>query len=434
MTAQLLLGLSILVGLHEMGHLLAAKAFGMRVEKFSIGFPPKIFGFTYGETEYSLGALPLGGYVKISGIIDESLDTEQLAKEPEPYEFRAKPAWQRLIVMMGGIVVNLITGVIIFVILVYVNGETYTPMKGVNQYGISTNELGKQMGLLQGDKIIKINGKGVEKFEDVYNPSLLLDANSYYTVIRDGKEIQIQIPADFLDKISDKGARQDFVQPLYPFQVGEVEKGSPAEKAGLQKGDQILAVSGVQISFLQEFQQYLREHQTQTVELSILRANDSLKLPVQVRENGTIGFIPNMKINYETAEYSFVESIPKGTSNAFNVIWLNVKAFGKIFSGEMSASKSLSGPIGIAKIFGGTWDWLRFWTITGMLSMVLAFMNFLPIPALDGGHVMFLTYEIVSGKAPSDRFLENAQKVGMAILLGLMVFAFGNDIYKLFVD
>lgn len=427
MAAQLILGLSILVGLHEMGHLLAAKAFGMRVEKFSIGFPPKIFGIQWGETEYSLGALPLGGFVKISGMIDESMDTEQLAKDPEPYEFRAKPAWQRLIVMMGGIIVNVITGIVIFTALVYMRGETYYPIQEVNRYGITINEIGQEIGLRKGDKVIKVNGKNISKFEELLDPNNLLESDSYYTVLREGKEVNIAIPAGILDRISET---RNFVEPLLPFDIGNIQEGSPAEQAGLKKGDQIVAINDQKVQFLQEVQEIFKTFPAQNVKLGIKRGEENIETSVKVRENGTIGFEANTLLNIAHSDYSLWESVPKGTSSAFGVVATNVKAFGKMFSGDVSVSKNLSGPIGIAKIFGGTWNWLRFWTILAMLSMVLAFMNFLPIPALDGGHVMFLTYEIISGKAPSDRFLENAQKVGMALLLGLMVFAFGNDIYK----
>jgi regulator of sigma E protease len=431
MTAQLLLGLSILVGLHEAGHLLTAKMFGMRVEKFFIGFPPKLIGFKYGETEYALGALPLGGFVKISGMVDESMDTEQMKSAPEPWEFRSKPAWQRLIVMLGGIVVNVFTGILIFVMMVYFIGESYSPVSAVNKNGIYVSKLGAEIGLQTGDKIIAINGNAVERFEDLRNPKYLLEDKSYYTVLREGKEIQIQIPSNFLDKLSDKDNSGNFIEPLYPFKVGEVADGMPAKKAGLLTDDKIVEIDGQQILYFQDLRAILQANKGKTLDMIIDRKGKSKTLKVEIDNDGIIGFRPEMLIESATMQYSLLASIPRGTVNAFEVVSTQVKAFGKIFRGEVSATKSLSGPIGIAKVFGGTWDWIRFWTITGMLSMVLAFMNLLPIPALDGGHVVFLTYEIISGRAPSDKFLENAQKVGMVILLGLMVFAFGNDIYKI---
>ncbi|TAH21385.1 MAG: RIP metalloprotease RseP [Cytophagales bacterium] len=431
MTAQLLLGLSILVGLHEAGHMLTAKMFGMRVEKFFIGFPPKIIGFKYGETEYGLGALPLGGFVKITGMIDESLDTEQMNSKPEPWEFRAKPAWQRLIVMLGGIFVNVVTGIIIFIAMVYFIGESYIPAKEANKYGVYVSKLGEEIGLQTGDKIIAINGNTVERFEDLRNPKYLLENQSYYTVLRAGQEIKVPIPSNFLDKLSDKENSGNFIEPLFTFVVGEVADGMPAKKAGLQTGDKIVEIGGSPIVYFQDLRTVLQDNKGKTVDVKVERKGESQILKIEVGEDGIIGFRPESSLAPATAQYSLLSSIPRGTVNAFEVVGTQVKAFGKIFKGEVSATKSLSGPIGIAKVFGGTWDWIRFWTITGMLSMVLAFMNLLPIPALDGGHVVFITYEIISGRAPSDRFLENAQKVGMVILLGLMVFAFGNDIYKL---
>ena len=242
MTAQLLLGLSILVGLHELGHLIAAKVFGMRVEKYSIGFPPKLFGVKIGETEYSLGALPLGGFVKISGMIDESLDTAQLKTEPKPWEFRAKPAWQRLIVMLGGIIVNVITGVIIFIFLVYLFGDRYYSIKEVNKYGIYVNELGEEIGLKTGDKILKINGHDFEYFNDVRNPNFLLESGSYYTVERDGKTLDVAIPGDFIERLSDNENNRDFVHWREPFVVDSVLDNSAADRGGLRSGDKILSV------------------------------------------------------------------------------------------------------------------------------------------------------------------------------------------------
>lgn len=439
MAAQLLLGLSILVGLHELGHLVAAKVFGMRVEQYYIGFPPKIFGFRYGETEYNLGAVPLGGFVKISGMVDESLDTKNLSEEPKPWEFRSKPAWQRLIVMMGGIIVNVITGIIIFIIIAYAYGESYQPREEVLKYGIVAHELGQEIGLQTGDKILKVNGREYEKFTDLTSADVLLTDSSYYTVERNGEILNIPIPGDFLDKLSDREAASRFIELRLPFEVGEVVEGSPADSAGIQTGDRIVSVAGQQTQFFDQIKDVLSEHKNETIPIEVRRGGSeetenkvftSEKLSVRVSEEGTIGFRPKPLWDIATNQYTLGEAIPLGATEAFNAVWINIRALGKIFSGEVSASKSISGPIGIAQIFGGTWDWYRFWKITGLLSMVLAFMNFLPIPALDGGHVAFLTYEMVSGQKPSDKFLEGAQKVGMVILLSLMTFAIFNDLFK----
>ncbi|WP_276498017.1 RIP metalloprotease RseP [Pontibacter litorisediminis] len=430
MVGQLILGLTILVGLHELGHMLTAKWFGMRVEKYAIGFPPKVFGKKIGETEYMLGLIPLGGFVKISGMVDESMDTEALKEEPKPWEFRAKPAWQRLIVMMGGIIVNVITGIVIFIALTYTYGEQYIPAKEV-KYGIVANELGQEIGFQTGDKVVAVNGKELERFEDIRSMDALLGSNSYYTVERNGQLVNLQVPVDLMDKLADNKNQVFFVEPRMPFQVGQVVKGSAAAKAGLQDGDFITMVNGESVKFFHEFQAALKANAGKAITMTVERNNKLVKLKAEVSEEGTIGFQPVPLLQTATKQYSLAESIPMGTDQAFSVITANLKGFGKIFRGEVSASKSLSGPIGIAQIFGDTFNWYKFWSITGMLSMVLAFMNFLPIPALDGGHVVFLTYEMISGRKPSDNFLENAQKVGMVLLLGLMAFAIFNDVFKI---
>lgn len=431
MVGQLTLGLSILIGMHELGHLLAAKAFGMRVEQFSIGFPPKIWGKKYGNTEYSFGMIPLGGFVKISGMIDESLDVKSMQAIPQPYEFRSKPAWQRLIVMMGGIIVNVLLGIFIFIGFKYTQGDTYLSKQELNKYGIVAYELGESIGLKTGDRILKINGKDYKSFRDLFSPAVLLSSDGYFTVDRNGEIITLNIPNDFVDKFADENNAQRFISFRLIFDVGAVIEGSPADLGGLQVGDKIRALNGTEIKYYDQLQDNLDSLIGSEIILSIDRSNAQKNLMIQVNEEGKIGFQVNRLNKISTVKYTFVESIPLGVELAFSIVWDNIKGFKKIFSGEVSASKSLSGPIGIAKIFGGTWDWQRFWHITGMLSMVLAFMNFLPIPALDGGHVVFLTWEIITGKKPSDAFLETAQKIGMILLLALMSYAILNDIIKL---
>ena len=430
MTAQLLLGLSILVGLHELGHLLAAKAFGMRVEKYSIGFPPKVWGRKFGETEYSIGMIPLGGFVKISGMIDESLDVKTMGEEPQPWEFRAKPAWQRLIVMMGGIIVNVITGIVVFIILTYSQGETYISKSEINKYGIVAQDLGLQLGFQTGDRIVNINGADYDKFTDLVSGDVILSSDGYYTVERDGQQIRIDIPNDFINNFSDRDNRPAFIFYRSPFEVGRVAAGSNADKAGIKTGDRFESLDGNPITFFDEFAAHLQANKGKSIQAVVQREGASVKLAIDVTEEGTIGFAVNELIERTHVDYSLGQSISLGSVQAFNVVWVNIKAFRKMFSGDASPSKSLSGPIGIAKFFGGTWDWLNFWYIVGLLSMVLAFMNFLPIPALDGGHVVFLTWEMVSGRKPSDKFLENAQKVGMILLLAIMAYAIINDISK----
>ena len=430
MAAQLILGLSILVGIHEFGHMITAKLFGMRVEKFSIGFPPKIFGVRYGETEYSLGAIPLGGFVKITGMIDESLDTENLANEPEPYEFRAKPAWQRLIVMLGGVIMNIFLGIFVFIVLTYNFGEPYLSKDEANKHGLYPTELGQTLGFEKGDKVLRINGEEYGRFSDITSVDAILSDNGYYEVLRGADTVIVNIPSDFLDIISDNKDKLPFVEPLQPFRVGEVLTGKGADYAGLKKGDIIVEAAQRKIDYFQELYVVLQDNKDEEIDLQYIRDGVPNTTKAYVNEEGQLGFAVDYQLEYNRIEYSFLASIPQGTKKAFKIIVDQIKAFKKILSGQVSASKSLSGPIGIAQIFGSSWDWLNFWTMTGFLSMVLAFMNLLPIPALDGGHVIFLLFEIVSGRKPGDKFLEVAQKVGMVILLALMAFAIGNDIYK----
>ncbi len=433
MTAQIILSLSILVGLHELGHLVAAKVFNMRVEKYSIGFPPKIFGVKWGETEYSIGAIPLGGYVKISGMIDESLDTDAMSKEPKDYEFRSKPAWQRLIVMMGGIFVNVVTGVIIFINLTYFVGEVYTSKDDVNKHGIYALDLGQEIGLRTGDKIIRINGEDYGDFEEVKSANVLLGSNSYYTVLRNNMEIDIFIPSNFIERLSDKDAQANFIEPLVPFLVGEVSTDSEAARIGLSKGDKIVSLNGEEVVSFFVFSRDKALYAGKSIDLVIERNGESIPMTANLDSSAILGFMADYDLIQQHRDFTFGESITKGASRAFSAVYVNAKALGKIFTGDINPSKSLMGPIRIAtEVFGGTWDWVRFWGITGLLSMVLAFMNFLPIPALDGGHVMFLTYEIVSGRRPSDKFLEVSQKIGMFLLLGLMGYVIFNDIFRAF--
>ena len=432
MAAQMILALSIIVGIHEFGHLLTAKMFGMRVEQYFIGFPPKIWSFNYKGTEYGLGSIPLGGFVKISGIIDESMDTSHINKEPESWEFRSKPAWQRLVVMLGGIIFNVITGLIIFSMITFNSGETFLSKDEINKNGILALELGKEAGFETGDKILLINGDNWERDGDLFNPNLFFDNNTTFTVLRDNKEIIINLPENFINKMNTREAMSSFIKARIPFTVDSVYSNSL--KAGLEKGDKIIKVDDKHIIDLYELKNILEENKSSIAQLTIDRSGNLIDKVVEISRDATIGIkVLQDPLVFSKREYNLSQSIIIGSQKAFGAVFLNIKAFGKMFSGDIDPSKNLSGPIGIAQIFGNEWDWGNFWRIVGLLSMVLAFMNLLPIPALDGGHATFIIYEIISGRKPTERFLEYSTKFGVIILLGLMTYVILNDIYKLFI-
>ena len=432
MAAQMILALSIIVGIHEFGHLLTAKMFGMRVEQYFIGFPPKIWSFNYKGTEYGLGSIPLGGFVKISGIIDESMDTSHINKEPESWEFRSKPAWQRLVVMLGGIIFNVITGLIIFSMITFNSGETFLSKDEINKNGILALELGKEAGFKTGDKILLINGNNWERDGDLFNPNLFFGNNTTFTVLRDNKEIIINLPENFINKMNTREAMSSFLKARIPFTVDSVYSNSL--KAGLEKGDKIIKVDDKHIIDLYELKNILEENKSSIAQLTIDRGGNLIDKVVEISKDATIGIkVLQDPLVFSKREYNLSQSIIIGSQKAFGVVFLNIKAFGKMFSGDIDPSKNLSGPIGIAQIFGNEWDWGNFWRIVGLLSMVLAFMNLLPIPALDGGHATFIIYEIISGRKPTERFLEYSTKFGVIILLGLMTYVILNDIYKLFI-
>lgn len=432
MAAQLIAGFAILVTLHELGHFLTARYFGIRVEKFYLFFDAwgfKLFSIKIGETEYGIGWLPLGGYVKIAGMVDESMDTEQLKQPMQDWEFRSKPAWQRLIVMIGGVTVNVILGIVIFWMLTFAYGETYIPNSEV-KHGIVAHSLAQEIGLKTGDKITAINNEPIERFNDIRSSKVFLDKTEL-SVLRNDSSLKIGVPTDFIERLSDVGI-DSFISPRFTYAVQEVTMGSNAEKAGLQAGDQIVAVDSMSVNFFDQLQNALTTVKGKEVNLSIIRNNETKVLKTLVDEEGKIGFRPiTTGITEKTIEYGFFASLPIGAVRAWQTLSDNVKGLGKVIKGEVKASKAIQGPIGIAAIYGSTFDWIKFWTLTGVLSMILAFMNILPIPALDGGHTVFLIIEMIIGRSLSDKFMERAQMVGFVILLGIMVFAFGNDIFKL---
>lgn len=436
MVFQVLLALSILIVLHEGGHYVAARMFGIKVEKFYLFFDAggkKLFSFKKGETEYGMGWLPLGGYVKIAGMVDESMDKEQMKEEPKEWEFRSKPAWQRLIVMLGGIIVNLVLGVVIFWFMTAYYGEQSLPIENVHKLGIHTEELGKNVGFEDGDKLLTLNGKPLESFADITRPEDILESNIVYGIERNGEEMNLTMPPRFMDSMSTTGAEKGFLQVNSTFLIGEVVKGSLAEKAGLQKGDRIIQVDGDKIDYYHQFSRKMKPDLS--FDLVVLREGKEVALKGKTDEDGLFGFQPDMSEMldyYQTVHYGFWESLPLGFERGVETLSTQIKAFGKLFKGELNARKSLSGPIGLAKIFGGQIVWERFWGLTALFSLVLAFMNLLPIPALDGGHAVFCIVEMITGKTLSDKWMQYVQMTGMIILLALMVFIFGNDILKLF--
>ncbi len=446
MVGQLVLSLSILIILHEMGHFFPAKWFKTRVEKFYLFFDPwfSIFKVKKGETEYGIGWLPLGGYVKISGMIDESFDTEQLAQEPKPWEFRSKPAWQRLIIMVGGVTVNFILGFVIYAMLLWNFGEEYLPTKNI-KYGVVPDSLGIEMGIQKGDNVIAVGDLQLEQFNPnlVRTEIIIHDAHTL-DVDRNGELVKLTLKEETIQALS-KYENKDLIlfQPRVPFVVGGFSKNSPAEKAGIQKLDQIIGLNGNSTPYFDDFYDLVTTNPliNQDVEVELVRKDtsrslvDTLRVMVTTDEFGKIGAGPvehRYFLETERRDYSVVEAIPAGINKGWSFLTNQVRAFGQMFKGKIKASDSLGSFITIGSMFGTTWNWERFWQLTAFLSLILAFINLLPIPALDGGHVMFLLFEVITGRKPSDKFMEYSTMAGFAILITLMVYAIGLDILRLF--
>jgi len=430
---QLLLSLSILVIFHEMGHFIAAKLFKTRVEKFYLFFDPwfSLFKFKKGETEYGVGWLPLGGYVKISGMIDESMDTEQMKQPPKPWEFRSKPAWQRLIIMLGGVTVNLILAIVIYILMLMVWGEQYLPASSL-KYGISVDSTGYRMGLRNGDNIISIDNKVVDDFVTIPK-TLILEEAKTIQVMRDGWKVNIEIPKGFISRLIQEKPT-DFISFRFPFVISSFSAGAPASRAGMLKNDRILGINDTLYPYFTEFRKALQLYRNKKVSVIVLRGKDSLKLNVSIPSTGLIGVYskpPSDFLEFREKSYNGFTAVPAGVIKAFEGVGNYIKSIKILFSQE-KAYESVGGFIAIGSIFPSTWDWQAFWHLTAFLSIMLAVLNVLPIPALDGGHVMFLLYEILFRRKPSDKFIEYAQIVGMVILFGLLIFANGNDILKLF--
>ena len=432
---QLLLSLSILVIIHELGHYLLAKLFKTRIEKFYLFFDPwfSIFKIKRGDTEYGMGWLPLGGYVKISGMIDESLDKEQMKKPPQPWEFRSKPSWQRLLIMTGGVIMNFILAMLIYVAVLYAWGETYLPTSNVS-YGIVTDSTGYEMGLRNGDKILSVDNQYIENFSHIVS-DIILNSRKTIQVERDGQRVNIDIPQEYVQKILKGQGLIDARTPFGPFVISGFGKESPARMAGAMAEDELVGLDNNSFTWYDEFQNYLKVNRSRSIVMNLLRGGEKIDIPVTPTAAGMLGIASSRTFDrifeLKTIRYGFLESIPAGIAKGFKTIGDYLKQFKIIFSRNTKAYESLGGFITIGSIFPGVWDWHSFWNLTAFLSIILAIMNILPIPALDGGHVMFLLYEVVSGRKPSDKFLEYAQITGMVILLSILILANGNDILRL---
>ncbi len=429
--AQLVLSLSILIVLHELGHFIPARWFKTRVEKFYLFFDAgfSLFKFKKGETEYGIGWIPLGGYVKISGMIDESMDKEQMEKPAEPWEFRSKPTWQRLIIMIGGVTVNLILGFMIYMMILFVWGEKYiTPSEMDHGYNVA-QEL-EQYGFQDGDKVLKVEGEELDNAYDLDKMIMLRGARELYVEHPNGETETITLPEDIDYTLFQKDQRS-FTLRVTPL-IDTVVADSPAEKGGLLKYDSIVAVNGQNIAYWDEFTDVLPDFKNDTITLDVVRGTETVHLSVKTDSLGKIGVAPEGKFNrlydIHQRDYSFGESITAGFASGYWTLHDYVAQMKFVFTSKGSTSIGGFGAIG--GLFTPKWDWRHFWQTTALLSIMLAFMNILPIPALDGGHVMFLTYEMISGKPPSDKFLTRAQIVGMILLISLLLYANGLDIYR----
>jgi regulator of sigma E protease len=438
--AQLLLSLSILVILHEFGHYITAKWFKCRVEKFYLFFDPwfSLVKKKIGETTYGIGWLPLGGYVKISGMVDESMDKEQLKLPPEPWEFRSKPAWQRLIIMLGGVTVNILLAFVIYAMILFVWGQDKTPNSSVKNGIWVTDSLMYQVGFRNGDKVVAVGDEPVQYFEEI-SKKILFSNGKTITVERDGKKLSIDLPVSLIGQFVEKKKTK---APLFtirrPAIIGEFEKGdsSNAKKAGLQYWDKIVKVDSTPVNFMDDMATYIDNKKNKQVTLTVDRKGTLVTLNAQVNENGKIGPAALTPEQYDSLgvfkiehkSYGFFESFPAGVGLAVTSLSDYIEQFKLIFKPSTGAYKGVGGFKAMGGVFASEgWDWESFWRITAFFSIALAFMNLLPIPALDGGHVLFTLIEMITGRKPSEKFLEYAQIVGMVLLLSLMLYANGND-------
>ena len=434
MISQFVLSLTILVVLHECGHFFPARWFKTRVEKFYLFFDPyfSLIKKKIGDTEYGIGWLPLGGYVKISGMVDESFDTKQLQSEPQPWEFRSKPAWQRLIIMLGGVTVNFILGFFIFSMLFWKNGVDYIPMSEL-KYGIAVDSIAYEMGFRDGDQILQVGDLKPERFEtNKIIKTLLLEQNSTIQLLRDGQTITLDVPWEKRSILTKPEMKNIAIMGVRtPTVVDSIIPGSGAESAGLKVGDKIFEVNGQSIGFVHEMIKVTKRAAETSFRLGILRNADTLFVDASSDKHGTIGILyPKFKV--ENEKFGFFESLPKGVVAGVDLLTTQLKAFRQMGSGNIKAKDSLGGFASIAKMFDKTWDWTAFWRMTAVLSIILGFMNLLPIPALDGGYVVFLMIEVITGKKVPDKIVEKATLIGFIILLALLLYANGLDVFRAF--
>ncbi len=430
--AQLLLSLSLLVIIHEFGHFIFARIFKTRVEKFYLFFDPwfSLFKIKRGETEYGIGWLPLGGYVKISGMIDESMDKEAMKLPPQPWEFRAKPSGQRLLIMLGGVLFNILLAFLIYSMMLLAWGENYLPTKNM-KFGIICDTLALNIGLQHGDKILTVDNREVEDFKDVV-PEIVYKKAKTIQVERNGQKVDVSVPDNFVSQFIEK---KSFIYYAYPFVISDFMAGYPAKEAGMQVNDRIVGINGQKLPFFDLFFMELKKHVGDSVIINVDRNGTLLNFPLVVPKDGKIGAYrkdPESFFEQKEIRYGFFACFPAGIKKGVTTISSYLKDLKMIFSPKTGAYKSLGGFIAIGKIFPSAWDWHKFWNMTALLSIMLAVLNILPIPALDGGHVFFLGFEIITGKKPNDKFMEYAQIVGMVLLLALVLYSNGNDIIKLF--
>ncbi len=430
--AQLLVSLSILIVLHELGHYTLSRIFKVRVEKFYLFFDAgfSLFRKKIGDTEYGIGWLPLGGYVKISGMIDESMDREQMKQPPQPYEFRSKKAWQRLLIMLGGVIVNFLLALFIYILVYFKWGEEYVPVESLI-YGYSFEQEFQDLGLQNGDKILSLDGEIVDRWGDIHHDIVVNDPR-VIQVERKGVIMDIQVPEGMTSTL----LKVEYVmEPRVHCVVDGMREGGNMEKAGVELNDRIIGVNGISIEFYDEFKDMTRKEINTSFDLTLLRGTDTIQVQASTDENGMFGIARKLYFDFfETVvvKYSLIQSIPAGINRGFEITGSYLKQLKMLFKPETKAYEELGGFIKIGSIFPSTWDWNRFWNMTAFLSIILAIMNVLPIPALDGGHVMFLMFEIITGRKPGDKFMEYAQIVGMILLLSLLLYANLNDIIGLF--